>query len=218
MAKVKRYTVMAGDTLQGIAQTQLGDASRWTELAVLNDLRYPFISDVGESIPNTITPGSPLFLPQDMTYDDTTDNDVDSYEDELFGTDLALTTSDTNFSYMAGGDLETTLSGDLQTVSGLESLKQDLIHRLITPIGTLTYHPTYGSNFLDIVGSKMDSTWRTKASIELSRCFLCDPRVVNVMDIEVYRITTGITISCTIVTSTVAISISEQLEGDDLAN
>lgn len=218
MAKVRRYTVNNGDTLQSIAQSQLGDASRWTEIAVLNDLQYPFIAPLGEKIPKTITPGSYLFLPEDITYDDTTDNKVESYENDLFGTDILLTGSETNMSYMNGGEFEATLSGDLQTVSGLQTLKLDLLHRLTTPVGTLIYHPTYGSNFLDIVGTKVDSTWKTKASLELSRCFLSDPRVVDVKGIEVRKITTGIEISCTIVTSSVAIDLNEQLEGDYLAN
>ncbi|MHB1420099.1 MAG: baseplate family protein [Bacillota bacterium] len=39
------YGLNQGDTLQSIARSQLGDASRWKELAELNRLRYPYISD-----------------------------------------------------------------------------------------------------------------------------------------------------------------------------
>lgn len=39
------YIVNQGDTLEGIAQQQLGDWARWKEIAGLNNLRYPFISD-----------------------------------------------------------------------------------------------------------------------------------------------------------------------------
>lgn len=49
----KTYTVVKGDTLGRIAATQLGSASRWQEIAKLNDLRDP----------NTIRPGQILKLP-----------------------------------------------------------------------------------------------------------------------------------------------------------
>lgn len=49
----KTYTVKRGDTLSRIAQTQLGKASRWPELARLNGLRDP----------NKLTPGQRLRLP-----------------------------------------------------------------------------------------------------------------------------------------------------------
>jgi phage baseplate assembly protein W/3D (Asp-Asp-Asp) domain-containing protein len=39
-----RYVISAADTLEGLAQTYLGSASRAAEIASLNHLRYPFIS------------------------------------------------------------------------------------------------------------------------------------------------------------------------------
>lgn len=47
------YTVRSGDTLSGIAQSQLGDATRYLELATIN----------GISAPYTIYPGQVLQLP-----------------------------------------------------------------------------------------------------------------------------------------------------------
>ena len=41
---VRRYMVVQGDTLQSIAQTQIGDAARWGDIALLNDLSYPYLS------------------------------------------------------------------------------------------------------------------------------------------------------------------------------
>ena len=53
------YTVKAGDTLSGIAQTQLGDAQRWPEIANLNP-------DVA-SHPDLIHAGTILTLPATTT-------------------------------------------------------------------------------------------------------------------------------------------------------
>lgn len=47
------YTVRPGDTLQSIAASQLGDSSRWTEIADLNAIRDP----------RNLTPGQTLRLP-----------------------------------------------------------------------------------------------------------------------------------------------------------
>ncbi len=51
------YTVQRGDTLSSIAEEQLGDASRWPEIFVLN--RH-ILSD-----PDEIRPGQELTLPTD---------------------------------------------------------------------------------------------------------------------------------------------------------
>jgi nucleoid-associated protein YgaU len=57
----RTYTVQAGDTLSGIAQAQLGDASRWPEIFVLNraSIRHP----------DRIFPGQILTLPGDTPMD-----------------------------------------------------------------------------------------------------------------------------------------------------
>lgn len=46
----RTYTVKAGDTLQRIAQQQLGKASRWPEIARLNNLRDPNKIKVGQKL------------------------------------------------------------------------------------------------------------------------------------------------------------------------
>ena len=57
MAHEDTYTVREGDTLSKIAQEQLGDASRWPEIFVLN--RH-IIRD-----PDEIFPGQELTLPSE---------------------------------------------------------------------------------------------------------------------------------------------------------
>jgi nucleoid-associated protein YgaU len=53
---LRTYTVQSGDTLSGIAQQQLGDASRWPEIFLLNrSIRHP----------DRISPGQVLTLPVD---------------------------------------------------------------------------------------------------------------------------------------------------------
>ena len=53
---LRTYTVQSGDTLSGIAQQQLGDASRWPEIFLLNrSIRHP----------DRISPGQVLTLPDD---------------------------------------------------------------------------------------------------------------------------------------------------------
>ena len=50
------YTVQPGDTLSGIAEQQLGDASRWPEIFLLNrSIRHP----------DRLFPGQVLTLPDD---------------------------------------------------------------------------------------------------------------------------------------------------------
>lgn len=51
----KLYTVRAGDSLSAIARDQLGDMSRWPEIAYMNSISAPY----------TIQPGQLLQIPAD---------------------------------------------------------------------------------------------------------------------------------------------------------
>ncbi|MBF0543927.1 MAG: SH3 domain-containing protein [Candidatus Riflebacteria bacterium] len=57
----QKYVVVSGDTLQKIAQTYLGDASRYTELIALNKSKYPTL----EKNPLLLYPGWELSIPGD---------------------------------------------------------------------------------------------------------------------------------------------------------
>lgn len=43
--KVKEVTIQTGDSLERIALRELGEATRWVELVILNQLKAPYISD-----------------------------------------------------------------------------------------------------------------------------------------------------------------------------
>lgn len=202
MTRFREYVIKDGDTLQMIAQRTLGDASRGMELAVLNNLKYPFIVGLGEEIQEGVkTIGDTILIPAEVEHDVPVDEIKDDIYALAFGSDLLLTTDKTNLSFNHGGELVTDIYGDLQTVSGIKCLYQDLVHRLITDVGTLPYHPDYGSRFMQIVGNKKDSTWKQKAVIEVARTFRSDPRVVDVKNIDVEDVPTGIKVNCIVVTS-----------------
>ncbi|MDD3906475.1 MAG: baseplate J/gp47 family protein [Candidatus Omnitrophica bacterium] len=55
------YNVKAGDTLQVIAQKYYGDALRWYEIAMLNNLDYPFITEEDSFQKDTTAAGAVRF-------------------------------------------------------------------------------------------------------------------------------------------------------------
>ena len=214
MSKFLKHTIIDGETLESIAYKYLGDASRNLEIAILNDLDYPFIIGFNETAlrSGVKTAGDTLLLPIEV--DDKHDlkavsEDLDSV---VFGSDIYLKDDDTRLSFRGGGELQVNTYKDLQTVSGADCLVQDLIHRLVTEEGTLPYHPTYGSRFLYLIGNKNDTDWRQKAIIEVSRTFKCDPRVVDVINVTLSRVTTGIAIECTVVTESSSFTLKEMIQ------
>lgn len=212
MTNFYEYTIVFGDTLQMVAQKTLGDATRAIEIATINDLDYPFIADLDEETKGNVKkPGDTLFIPGDLGSQDTVELPI---LDDPYGTDLLLTTDKNNLSFGIAGEFESSIYGDLKTISGLDTLKQDLIHRLVTEKGTLVHHPEYGSDILLIIGNKNDSTWREKASIEVNKTFRSDHRVSDVINTEVHDLGIGIQIYCIIVTSTASFELEYTIESE----
>lgn len=129
-----------GDTLRVVAFRELGDASRWAELVYLNKLQPPFLTnDASEAGPNVILAGQKIKVP---TIDGIGGSGVDA--DRVYGRDAALTEK----------RLGVTPSGDLAVFVGVDNLRQQLVHRVVTPKGQLIFHPKYGSFLHRLMGAK----------------------------------------------------------------
>lgn len=213
MEVLTKYTINQGDTIHSISQKVYGTIEQTMEIIIANDLEYPFINLLGSEPEKGVkVPGDVLIIPKGIGDSPGMLDTVN--EKEVNGSDICLSQGsneeDMSSKYY-GRDVLTNPSHDLQTVSEHDSLKQDLVHRLVTPIGSLICHPDWGSNFLQVTGNKSLYGWREKASIELERCFRSDDRVMDVQNIEVIPINGGIEISCNIITKNDMIPISTVL-------
>lgn len=120
----------AGDTLQRIAARELGNANRWHELAWINELTSPFITnDIDEVSDTVLLAGSLIRIPAPVGVNtDATDLDL------IYERDCKLVSR----------RLADDGSGDFAIASGTDNLKQQLSHRVITPRGQALRHPEYG--------------------------------------------------------------------------
>lgn len=210
MNKIIDYTIKDGDTLASISQITLGDATKFIEIAVLNKLDYPFIGRIGDERNDNIAyPGDIIKIPVSILDDTglTSDTNYISNED----CDILLNGDDFNLTSYAGGEFETNTYGDLVTVQGDACLSQDLVNRLKTEEGTLLFHPTYGSKLLTLIGTKQDSVWLQRVSIEVLKTIRSDPRVVNVSNLVLTPISYGVHIECTVSTDSTQFVFNESL-------
>lgn len=182
------YVVRMGDTLQTIAQNILGDATLWTDIAETNNLVYPYISSTASA--GIVSVGSTIQIP-------TTDVVTGDVQAPDLGTDLKLGTDKFNLTSISGGDFST-VDGDYELVSGISCVIQDTAHRLMTDVGSNPYFPDYGSLIPELIGSKLDTTWQTKISLEVERSLRTDPRVTDVHDISLYQVGTATYVDYTV--------------------
>jgi hypothetical protein len=196
MAKFKKHIISYGDTIQSIAQQELGDMSRWIEVAQFNNLRHPYIVDtVEQKLTNPdhlVTIGDTVLvrLAEDSQSELITSLKRTSEYDqeELFalalGKDLDILPAPRGFG-QPGWDSEVfemkgNAKGALATRRGVENLKQSLYVRLITPIGSYLGHPRYGSKIHMYLGKKNTPENATLLDIEIERTIRTDGRVTGV--------------------------------------
>jgi phage baseplate assembly protein W len=196
LAKFVQHIVRYGDTIQGIAQQQLGDMSLWVELAKFNNLRYPYIVDtVEEKMENPnhlVTIGDTLLV---KVSEDVQSNLIqelrrtNEYDrEELFalalGKDINILPMPKDISSPGQGseilEMKGNSRGKIATVRGIENLKQSLFIRLITPKGSYVGHPLYGSNINMYLGMKNTEENAALIDLEIERTLRTDSRVTSV--------------------------------------
>lgn len=125
--RVRHAEVHYGDTLKRISLRELGDASRWFELVLLNGLKPPYIVAPEDAGIGLLAYGDFIRVPAL--------NGLPAAADaaETYLRDLQVT----------GGRLQAS-NGDLALVEGIENLSQALCHRVAVPKRDLGFHPFYG--------------------------------------------------------------------------
>jgi len=168
----REYVVQSGDNIHSIAQKTLGDANKAIDLIVFNNLEYPFV-DTESNDPNVKKMGDVILIP---TFEQASETNRYLY----LGSDLRIVDRT-----LAGGDLEADIYGDLQIVDGIDCLTQDLNTRFSVELGSLLFHPEFGSGLLSLVGQKGDSSIEQKARVEALRIFNSDSRISRVRNLSV---------------------------------
>lgn len=141
MPDYQLVTTHFGDTLQDVANRELGDENRWIELVWLNDLLYPYLTDDSSQVTaNVLLNGSLIRVPSTAGLNAVTRDQ--SEPGQVYERDMK----------MENRRLVLDNEGDIAVVAGVANLKQQLQHRFDTPKGQLRRHPEYGCRIHELRG------------------------------------------------------------------
>jgi hypothetical protein len=158
-----------GDDLRRLALRELGDASTWMDIAAINGLVHPYITDDAALVrPGVVLSGTQLLIPAPQSAAAITTN-----PDEVFGTDVALVDGQVQY-----------VDGDLALVGGNANFLQSLMLRLDTHKKDLMYHPEYGNETHLLVGRINGPVASSLAVFYTRSCLLEDDRVIEVRNLK----------------------------------
>ena len=156
-----------GDTLQKIAAREMGDATRWPELVWINGLLPPYVTDDPLQASDSILPaGSFIRVPAPSGI-----SSGGAEAGQVYGMDCLL----------AKKRLSVDADGDLAVVSGVKNLRQQLEHRIVTPLGQARYHPDYGCKVWKLLGTVQGPTAGLMGAAYVKTALLSDYRVMQVV-------------------------------------
>lgn len=137
----QRITLPGGVSIKGLAAQFLGNAGRWKEIVILNRLQPPYISAMGDGV-TVLRPGDMIKMPDVPEVSDD-ENQIFRHVGEGVDPDLWRYGRDIRVD-LETRDLVVNDRGDLDTVWGLENLKQAMYLKIWRVPGDLKVHPWYG--------------------------------------------------------------------------
>lgn len=181
----REIAISHGDTLPALAARELGDARRWIDLAIANQLAAPYISE--EGLPGTARPGQRLLVPTTDTA--TQVQQVRSAGDPaqgasqletVFGRDLEIEQyADGTYDYVVD---DVHGSTDVRTVAGPANLAQATTVILSTERGTNVLYRDVGYDRL--VGRRGTVERIVEARSRIVEAIQRDPRVRRVSGVS----------------------------------
>lgn len=170
-----------GEDIRSLARKYMGDEAQWKKLAIMNNLKYPYISNTAG--PNVLTPGQKLMVPKLTQANDATSvrqplNTDESMEElspilRKYGRDIKLNNLSGTSVELA--DLAVSQGGDLELIESVDNVKQAMQIKFATELGDLPTHPDYGA--LYPIGTKLRLEALQNFAINTRRTVYQDPRV-----------------------------------------
>ena len=194
--RFKKHVVQYEETMQAIAQRYYGDVSYWIDLVEHNNLKYPYLVETDEEKmqdPERLaSTGDTIIIPIESDLTDVSAKEINSRDKDVLvelalGRDLNITADEKYFNEHGTSDnilaFSTNGNGDLDTVKGIDNMKQQLQARLLTPRGSLMLHPNYGSDLHNLFGLNIPEQ-ATLIEMEVLRTLTSDNRVksANLID------------------------------------
>lgn len=188
-----------GDTLQSLAARYLLDPTKWVDIAVVNKLRPPYITN-GAKINGTLQRGSKVLIPISKNSTParvfTTGNaDVGESQSEVhLGTDIELVKL-SNGQY--GWAVDTSHGAtDARLISGIDNMSQAILVRLKTIQGENIIFPRLGLPRLVGVKQLQDNT--SEAALRVRQQLLADPRIERIIKYEFELVDDALTLFATV--------------------
>lgn len=180
---VRQIKFVKGTTLERLAQQELGDSSRWGEIAEVNGLKAPYVvDDLSSPLKNVLRPGDPVLIPtpakngfsQVPTAKDIKTTKGLSEMEKSLGTDLKMTKD---------YDLSISNAGDLEVVSGADNMAQAVLLKLAYERGEVMRYPEMGANLRP--GTKFPPIESIKDG--LTNTLMQDNRIEGIQDLSIIR-------------------------------
>lgn len=180
---VRQVKLKAGQSLERLAQKELGDSTRWGEIVEINGLKAPYVSDdPKESRDGVLKAGSNILIPASVTngFSQTPEGKQNKLTkgmsplEKNLGVDFKI---DKNF------DLVLSSSGDFELVAGGDNMTQGTILKLSYEPGDVMLYPTLGAGIA--VGRKFPPL--EDISDRIATSLLQDARIHKVTDISLTR-------------------------------
>jgi len=192
--------VKKDDDIRSLAKQYLNDEAQWKKLAIVNNLKSPYIGPVRAD--GVLAPGDKILIPKQATGDTSsvmqplnTDSDMESQTpiQRKYGRDLKLRDSGADGVSLA--DIEIGQNGDLALIDGLPNVNQAMMIKFSTEQGELPTHPVFGARFP--IGSKLTAQKFNEFMVGTRRTVLQDPRISRIKKLKTFIkgdvITTSVT-------------------------
>ena len=185
----KEVRIEAGEDIRSISKKFLGREDKWKVIAIINDLKYPYISD--KPGPGVLTPNDNILIPIEERraargiIPRVTNPDAQSESEgpalRKYGRDLRL--KDTAIGVDLG-DLVISNRGDLDVISGVANVEQGMKIKFSTEQGGLPLHPEFGARYP--IGTKVHLPRLQEFAVNTRRTIMSDHRVSSITAMSVF--------------------------------
>jgi hypothetical protein len=182
-------TVVGGnETIRAIAKRTMGDESYWKMIAILNNLKPPYIATTASD--GVLSPNDKILIPKRAEAQDVDDSAQEINTDaamtslspilKKYGRDIKISNGSSGTDY---ADLQVNQKGDLEVVESVANVEQAVLIKLSTERGALALHSEFGS--LYPIGSKVSLGHVQDFILNFRNTFLQDQRIASIDSLKV---------------------------------